>query len=78
MIEFLIILVVVSYALASQYLHYKHISTLEQLVKARDLADVKYFESKPAPVLPPDDPEDLVEVVSSLNTPQEIRNAFKK
>ena len=77
MTEFLIILVVSGYALASQYLHYKHISTLELLCKARDLVDYKHFEIKKAPVLPPDDPEDLIEVFNDKD-PQEIRKSFSQ
>ena len=58
------------------WLFLNHIKNLELLSKARDLVDYKHYEIKKAPVLPPDDPEDLVEVLND-KTPSEIRASFK-
>ena len=59
------------------WLFLNHIKHLELLAKARDLVDYKHFEIKKAPVLPPDDPEDLVEVFNDKD-PQEIRKSFSQ
>ena len=52
-----------------------HIKNLELLSKARDLVEYKHFEIKKAPVLPPDEPESLVEVFND-SSPSDIRKAF--
>ena len=52
-----------------------HIKNLEIMVKSKDLFEYKHFESKPAPVLTPDDPESLLEIFKD-KTPQEIRASF--
>ena len=59
------------------WLFLNHIKHLELLAKARDLVDYKHFEIKKAPVLPPDDPEDSVEVFNDKD-PQEIRKSFSQ
>ena len=71
---FSLIVVVAGFSTIS-YLHYKHITQLELLIKARDLTEVKLFNEPKKEFVPLDEPEDLQDFTREKK-PDDVRKIF--
>jgi len=72
---FSLIVVVAGFSTIS-YLHYKHITQLELLIKARDLTEVKLFNEPKKEFVPLDEPEDLQDLVRDKSS-DDIKKLFR-